>query len=202
MATTTKFPLMIAACAAAMFTFSNPASAQVKVEKPKIEITIQETPRFNPETNDDKRDTQLYWIEVEVEFEADERGGKPGAEYIDALEFKYFITVKPRDPKDRKVYTLTVDHINIPKGEKTYSVAYMAPVTVGTIIGKDARPTKADIDVAVEVRHNGTLIAGDATKDPKKKWWNSIPNVDGLVLPKGKTPFAVLWYDRYAQSKE
>lgn len=198
MATTTKIPFTFAAMAAALFAFSSPASAEVKVDKPKIDITIQKTPRFQISGPKEKRDTQKVWIEVEVEFKADDRSGDPKEEFIGDLEFKYFIALKAKDNKT-KAYTLTVNHTNILKGETLYSVAYISPMTIAKIMGKDAIPNKSSIEVAVEIRHGGTLKAGDATKSPSSKWWNTIPNVDGMVLNKNQTPFAPLWWDRYAE---
>ena len=126
-------------------------------------------------------------------------GGPPNEEFLDNLEFKYFITIKPKNARDRKVYTLTVPHIDIPKGDQMYSVAYMSPTTIGKIIGKDTTPSKSDIDVAVEVRYKGALVEGDATKSPSSKWWNNMAQEDGKVLKKSETPFANLWLDRYAE---
>ena len=80
-----------------------------------------------------------------------------------------------------------------------YSVAYMSPTTIAKIIGKSKMPSKSDIDVAVEIRSQGTLIAGDKTTSGSKKWWTELPQAEGLVLDKTKTPFAPLWWDRYAE---
>jgi hypothetical protein len=77
----------------------------------------------------------------------------------------------------------------------------MSPSTVGKIVGKTATPNKSDIEVAVEIRHQGKLIAGDATSRASSRWWNNMSQKEGLVLNKGETPFALLWLDRYAEVK-
>lgn len=200
MAFTKKTPLTLALLGASLLAFSSSASAQaVKVDQPKIDITIQKTPRFTVSGPKEKRDTQKFWIEVEVEFEADQ--ANPKEDFISELEIKYFITMTPKTGEVRKVYTLGVSHVNIPKNEKAYSVAYMSPTTIAKIIGKDKVPSKADIDVAVEIRSQGTLVAGDATKSASKKWWNTMPQAEGMVLNKSNTPFATLWVDRYVEEK-
>ena len=203
MAITTKTPRTLAAISLAFLTLASGALAQaVTVDKPKIEITIQATPRFTIDgKTDPKRDTQKFWIEVEVGFKADQRGGDPNKEFIDELEFKYFITVSPKNKKDRKVYTATITHANIEKGAELYSVAYMSPTTVAKIMGKGKNASKTDVDVAVEIRHQGQLVAGDATKSASTKWWNSMAQSDGQVLKKSETPFAPLWFDRYPETK-
>ena len=52
-----------------------------------------------------------------------------------------------------------------------------------------------------DVRIGGQLLAGDATKSPSSRWWNTMPQATGLVLGKDKTPFAPLWWDRYSEMK-
>ena len=194
-----KTPSSLSVISAIFILFSSGVLAQkIEVKDPKIEITIQKTPRYSPNGPKEKRDTQKFWIEVEVGFKADQKG-KPDEEHIAQLEFKYYITIKPKDPKNRKVYTLSLTHVNIPKDEGIYSVAYMSPTTIAKIIGKSKMPSKSDIDVAVEIRSQGTLIAGDKTTSGSKKWWTELPQAEGLVLDKTKTPFAPLWWDRYAE---
>lgn len=198
MAITTKLPVMLAAMAASMFAFTSPAEAATTVDKPKINIEVQKTPRYNVSGPKEKRDTQKFWVEVEVEFIADKKSGDPNDDFVDPLEFKYFIALKAKDGQT-KVYTLSVTHTNVLKGEKLYSVAYMSPTAVAKIMGKNATLNKSSIQVAVEIRSGGSLVAGDATTRPSQKWWNSLPNVDGMVLNKNQTPFAPLWWDRYAE---
>lgn len=203
MAITSNSPLRLAAIGCFLLALSPAGFAQkVEVDKPKINIEIQKTPRFGQQGPKEKRDTQKFWIEVEVEFKADQKGGDPNNEFIDELEFKYFITVTPKNAKDRKVYTLTINHGPILKGETSYSVAYISPNNIAKIVGKEKVPGKADVDVAVEIRHQGQLIGGDSTKSPSSKWWNSMSQAEGMVMKKSETPFAPLWWDRYAEEKK
>ena len=99
MATTTKKPFTLAAIAAALFAFSPTAEAAVTVDKPKIDINIQKTPRFNVSGPKEKRDTQKVWVEVEVEFQADDKAGDPKEDFVGDIEFKYFIALKAKDGK-------------------------------------------------------------------------------------------------------
>lgn len=203
MAITRNSPAIIATIGCFLLAFSPAAFAQtVKVDKPKIGIEIQKTPRFSVQGPKEKRDTQKFWIEIEVEFKANQQGGDPNNEFIDEIEVKYFITVTPKNAKDRKVYTMTVNHGPILKDQTTYSVAYISPNNVAKIVGKDKTPGKADVDVAVEIRYQGQLVAGDSTKSPSSKWWNKMSQEEGMVLKKSETPFAPLWYDRYAEEKK
>ena len=203
MAITSKSPFRLVAFGCFLLASSTAAFAQrVEVDKPKIGITIQKTPRLAVVGPKEKRDTQKFWIEVEVELKADQKGGDPNNDFIDELEVKYFITVTPKNAKDRKVYTMTVLHGPILKNQTTYSVAYISPNNVAKIVGKDKAPGKADVDVAVEIRYQGQLVAGDSTKSPSSKWWNKMSQAEGMVLKKSETPFAPLWFDRYAEEKK
>lgn len=200
MAITKNTPAVFALLGASLIAASSNAQAQaVKVDKPKIEVTIQKTPRFSADGPKAKRDTQKQWVEVEVEFKADI--ADPKADFIDQLEIRYYITLPPKTGEPRKVYTLTVNHVNIPKDEVVYSVAYMSPITIAKIMGKDKVPGKADVEVAVEIRSQGAVVNGDATAKATSKWWTTMPAAEGLVLPKSKTPFAPLWLDRYAEEQ-
>ncbi|MFT4547248.1 MAG: hypothetical protein ACI8XO_003667 [Verrucomicrobiales bacterium] len=196
MAKTSKTPQILSLIGVALLLFTSGAFAQkVTVAGTKIIVGTPKTPRFSVQGTDSKRDDQKTWVEVEVEFKADQQGKE---DFIDALEFRYYITIKPKEG-DRQVFTLTLNHINIPKGETVYSVAYISPTTIAKIIGKDATVSKSNIDVAVEIRSSGSVVGGDATKSPKTSWWTKMPQQDGMVLNKTQTPFAPLWWDRYAE---
>ena len=199
----------LAGCAAAalvLFTSPTKSHAQqgpVKVEVGKIIVTAPATPRFSLDgKSSKKRDDQKVWLEVEVQFQA-KMAGKD--DYIDDLQFDYFVyfDVPARDGK-RNLYTCTVNHINTPKDEEMFSAVYVSPTSLGKIFGKDKNINPNDVWVAVEIKANGALVGGDATKDAAKKWWNSqvITRVTDVLLNKGQTPFAPLWWDRYPEIKK
>jgi hypothetical protein len=182
------------------FSISQAQQGPVKVDVGKIIVTTPFTPRLSTDGKENsKRDDQKVWLEVEVEFKADMKGDD---DYLNTLSFDYFIyfNVAAKDGQ-RKLYTTTVNHINVPKGEDMFSVVYVSPTSLGKIFGKDKRITSSDVWVAVEVKSNGALVGGDANEGKSKKWWQSqnVARVTDLLLNKNQTPFAPLWWDRYPE---
>lgn len=195
----------LAGCAAALVLFgsSNHADAQqgaVKVDVGKIEVSTPFTPRFTLDGKSaKKRDDQKAWLEVEVVFKADM---KAQDDYIDEIQFDFFVYFDaPAKDGQRKLYTATVNQINVPKDEELYSVVYVSPTSLGKIFGKDKTINPNDVWVAVEVKSKGALVGGDATKEKAKKWWQSpsVARVTDVLLNKAQTPFAPLWWDRYPE---
>ncbi len=94
-----------------------------------------------------------------------------------------------------------VTHVNMLEGDKLYSAVYVSPTTLGKVTGKYRDFQKSAINaVAVEVSYNGRVIATESTGG-KGRWWEGLSAEQG-VLSKEKTPYALLWIDRYADVKE
>jgi len=193
-----------ALCGIAVFALASGVQAQeeVKVSKVKINVDVQKTPRITGTGAKEKRDTQKQWFEIEVEFDVDVKKGDPKVEFLDELEFRYFVAMQPRGAKTPIAYTATVNHIDIPNDGTSVSVVYMAPTTIAKLLGKNTAPNKNMLQIAVEIYHGGKLVGGDATSKASTRWWNDLPAVDGKVLNKTQTPFANLWFDRYVGVKQ
>lgn len=170
---------------------------QPAVDVKKIEAELQPTPNFEAGGAKSKKvPRQKTWLEVEVEFEV-KAGNKEGV--VSDLQFRYYVAIKGGDGKTH-LLTGDVNHVNLLEGEKLYSVIYVSPTTLGTITGDYRNFQKSSISaVAVEVSYNGRVIGGESV-GPKGRWWESLAGEAG-VLTKGKTPFALLWIDRYADVK-
>jgi hypothetical protein len=79
-------------------------------------------------------------------------------------------------------------------------VIYVSPTTLGAITGDYRNFQKSAINaVAVEVSYNGRVI-DTKSEGPQSRWWETLSAEQG-ILQKGKTPFALLWIDRYADVK-
>ena len=203
----TSLSAIVAACSAIVFLPLSTLTAQegqgpVKVELGKIEINEQMTPRYEFKGTKDKRDRQQTWLEIEVPFQAKMAGSD---DYINELQFDYYVLFDAKDKQGRRaIYTATVNHINVPKDEATYSVVYISPISLGRIFGKGKMPKSTAVAVAVEVKSVGTLVGGDVTKGKSSKWWRNpqFPRNTGVVLNKSQTPFAPLWWDRYPEVKK
>lgn len=171
---------------------------QPAVKVKKIEYDVQPTPLFQTGggVKSKKVPRQKSWLEVEVEFEV-KAGNKEGV--VNDLQFRYYIALK--GPEGTKMLVGDVNHVNMLEGDKLFSVVYISPATLGKVTGKYRDFQKSAVNaVAVEVSYNGRVIGGESTGG-SGRWWEGLSAEQG-VLPKGKTPFALLWLDRYADVKE
>ncbi len=163
----------------------------VKVGKPSYEA--QKTPNFQAGDVKTKNvPSPRDWLEVEIEFEVD----GPRNSVVKELLFRYYVGFKDKSGTAR-VLTGDVKHVNVLVKEKFYSVAYVAPSTLGEITGDFRRFQPSAVEaVGVEVYYNGVIVGGTTTSNTK--FWEAIPGQPG-VLGKAETPFALLWIDRYPE---
>lgn len=177
------------------------SAQQVQVDSVKVESVkyeTQPTPQFeagNVKSKDipNPRD----WLEVEVEFEVE---ASQREAIIPELLFRYYVAVQAEDGST-KVLTGDVTHANMVSGEKYFSSVYVSPMTLGKLTGDYRKFQPAAIKaVAVEVLFNGVSKGGKSEGGPAGRWWEQTANEAG-VLPKDKTPFSLLWTDRYADTK-
>ncbi len=187
---------------------SQPATAQ-RQPKTGYEIKKIETDMpFSPDisSNYAKRSTPLKWLEIEVEFEA-ENPNK--SELTEELLFRYYIyfpdaidaaTGRPQPA----IYSGEVTHVNIPDGRRLYSVMYISPQSLLRIFRKTA-PASMGKFIAVEILKDGQVVAVNFTQRPSNAsqpdWWNELSPVLGHLRPKNETPFSSLVWDRYQEIK-
>jgi hypothetical protein len=166
----------------------------VKVEQPVFDA--QKTPNFQAgdvKTKDVPNPKD--WLEVEVEFEVD----GPRNAVVKELLFRYYVAFADQN-NQTKTLTGDVKHVNVVCGEKTFSAAYVAPSMLGEITGDFRRFQPGAVKgVGLEVIYNGVVVGGATTGGGK--FWESTGTSPG-VLGKAKTPFALLWIDRYAEVAE
>lgn len=142
------------------------------------------------------------WLEIEVKLKVGRLAKEPADDYLDQIKVNWHVVVKGQD---RKLYKIskTVTHVNIPTDEEVYVSVYLSPNTLKRITGK-ARASKSDLEaVGGEVELNGAMV-GFFTFGKAKGWWReALKNVEATskfpLLDKTQTPFAPLWYDRYAE---
>lgn len=127
------------------------------------------------------------WLEVGVEFNA-------APEWTDELTLKYYILFNGR------LLTGEVTHVNIPAGPNR-SVMYVLPAATGRFAGN--RPLLPNMIQNIAIQ----IVQGGAVKDELSlvrapgHWFAALPPISGFVLNKNETPFAPLFWDRYAQIK-
>lgn len=159
-------------------------AANVKVNK--IAPAVLKTPEYTTDVPP-KRFEKMMWLEVEVEFEVNK------IDFVDELTVKYYVLL------NGKLYVGDVTHENIPKGNNRYSVMYMSPRALEK--ATDGKQLNAGMieNIWVVLEKQGQQLAIKAEKGNQP-----LPNrqqITGQMLPKGDTPFQVLWWDRYEAVK-
>jgi len=174
----------------------------VKVDVKDIAVQEQKTPQFQAAGVKDKSWRPRNWLELDLSFVA-KKAKTPGdnTTMIDALEVKYFIGLNAVDANRKNfVLTGTMTLTNVPTkaGETAHVLAYVSPSTLRRLLGEN-KPFTASADIkakAVEISYGGQVIGGFPIG--QGKWWDDLSKfavVDGEILPKLRTPFAMLWGD-------
>jgi len=174
-------------------------AARAKAEKPTFE-EIQ-SPQIATQTRQ-KRFTPRDWLEIEGAITIDVRP-PPVSGMLDRLLVKWYVAIKnPEKRGEFFLLTREVTHVNVPIGEPIYSSVYLSPSSIRRISG-NYRNAKGSVEyVGFEVIFNGEVIA-DAAIGPDK-WWTKpsekISASDSVpLMTKPETPFAAMWWDRYAE---
>lgn len=167
-----------------------------KIDVDEAEIAMQKTPEFEYSgASNKKTPTRREWLELDLKFKIE---GKSTSEYISQLLFKYYIVL---DDKDKTMVTAQITHVNVPIGEDIYSSVYLSPGALAKYFGKGKASERSIAGYAVEVFHKGELKGGKTDKSDGGKWWQTRAAVPEVLMPKSDTPFALLWWDRYADSQ-
>lgn len=131
--------------------------------------------------------TNDRWLEVEVEFNA-------APEWTEALTLKYYVLFNGR------LLTGEVTHVNILAGPNR-SVMYVVPVALARFGGNRTLLPNAFQNIAVQIVQGGTVKDELSLARTPGQWFTALSPVSGFVLNKNETPFAPLYWDRYAQIK-
>ena len=110
-------------------------------------------------------------------------------QWIDEATVRYYALARGRGEGPK--YTLLrgeVDYVNLEKGSHR-SVMYVHPTTVRRY---------GDIQrLAVVILVKGQPAAWDSKPASKKRWWENFSPVDGLLLNRLETPFALINFDNF-----
>ncbi len=172
----------------------------------KITPALVTTPdySFNLGPQGKKVSKNKDWLEVEVSFDWKPRNAKP--EFLDELNFNYYILLnnKSRENQQGTLLTGTVTHVAIPQAKALNSVMYVSPRTLERFFeGKSPNTAAASVvDVGVTITKPGvsTPLASGSWKG-KGEWWGPMTGTPGYVLNKNETPFAPLAWDYYEAIK-
>lgn len=187
--------LLLALCLLGLAGGTGYAQVQISaVEVDDVEVTMLKTPKFDVNTGKIKETPRRReWLELEVEFSVE---GKSPTDYVDNLLFKYYIVL---DDEKKTMVIADVTHVNVPLGEKIYSSVYISPSSLDKLLGKEKGKEGSVEGYAVEILHLGQSFGGRAKPSSPGRWWQARPATSGLLVSKEKTPFAPLWWDRFAE---
>ncbi|MFU8892835.1 MAG: Amuc_1102 family pilus-like protein [Luteolibacter sp.] len=157
-----------------------------------------------PSQTRQKRFTPRDWVEIEAAVKLETRPVPPSG-MVDRLIVKWYIAIS--NPDKRGEYFLLsreVTHVNVPIDEEFFSSVYLSPSSVRRITGNFRNADKAVAMIGCEVLFNGEVIGVAANRGATDNWWSiASPKISASdsvpLLTKPETPFAAMWWDRYAE---
>lgn len=190
---------------ASMLCATNAFSQASKVTSEKPTFDDLPSPEF-PGGNKQKAFKPKDWLEVEAKFKV-ELNPEPKSKTAEEVTVKWYVAVK--NPEKSGYFFLlskTITHINVPLNEDVYSSIYLSPASVTRLTGSPRNGKNAVEFVGYEILVNGEVKASDTNKG-QVGWWKSssekISANDSVpLLTKSETPFAAMWWDRYADEKK
>ena len=163
---------------------ASPASKQLRIRK--LNAKKQPTPKYDVQRVSLGQSQVRQWMQLQVSFDT-------APEWMDQLDFTFYALVKAK--KGQAKYTLfrsAISYVNVEKGSHE-GVMYLHPSTLKRY---------GDVEsMAVIVRVNGQLAAMESDPKSKQRWWEQLSPVDGYLLNRMETPFAMINYDNYPAVK-
>jgi hypothetical protein len=144
------------------------------------------------------------WLEIETNLKIS-MSPEPPSKTCEKVTVKWYIAVKnPDKPGSYLPLTKDIVHVNVPlEDDQIFFSVYLSPGSVKRITGSDKGGKSAVEFVGYEVLVNGEKKAEETNKG-KPGWWNAasdkISRSESVpLLTKAETPFATMWWDRYAE---
>ncbi len=173
------------------------APTRVEAKIDDVAIIMQKTPEFAAQVSDSKKDgKRREWLEVEIAFET-KSDSKIGI--VPEVLIQYYLAVKG---VEQQILTDSYKYRNIIDGEEAFSIVYVSPTALTQIAGDIGKFKDSDVVAwGVEILHNGRVVA-TASSSGNKPWWTATQaaRTTGLLMPKERTPFQLLWIDRHAEA--
>jgi hypothetical protein len=156
---------------------SSVSSGGVKIKS--LKPVKETTPAFEVKHGGSSTIAKTWWC-ARTEFETD-------AEWTDELEFTTYVYVEKSAKHPEVMYRNTVTYVNLAKGRHLSDV-FLHPDTLSRV--------GVPKYVAVVVKAGGRVIASESSASTPN-WWDRFSPVDGVLLHRGQTPFAVIDFDSY-----
>ena len=143
------------------------------------------------------------WLEMEAKLKIS-ISPEPKSKTCEKITVKWYVAVKnPDKPGTFLRLTKSVDHVNVPLDQDVFCSSYLSPASIKRLTGSDKGGKNAVEFVGYEVLVNSEK-KGEETNKGKPGWWNvasdKISSSESVpLLTKAETPFANMWWDRYAE---
>ena len=191
----------VASSAAALALLAAPAHAQGKADVGNL--NFDDIPSPDIQTGKNKSFKPKDWLEVEAGIKIPATNAEQKkAGFINQVTVKWYVAVKNPEGRNFLKLSKTINHINVPVDEEIFSSVYLSPSAIKRLTGKDKAGKSAVEAVGLEVLVDGVKV-GEASVKQREGWWNSANLSDQSdrfpLLNKDETPFAMLWWDRYAE---
>jgi hypothetical protein len=179
----------------------------VKINAKKLKISEIETPQFQASNVGEKRWRPKKWMEVDLEFEVrlpPSEGGRSGS--LDSITVNYYIAFVTSKDGKRDVLKGSFNYVDIPAATTNHALAFISPATLRRILQRDNFVASSDVQGwGYEILVGGERVAGDSSISGGA-WWekaDALNIMEGDMLMKQETPFAILWgdYDVAAKKK-
>ena len=128
------------------------------------------------------------WYRISTEYQT-----APG--WMDDLSITYYILFQP-DPRSAELRSPAPfvllrgqsDYVNVKQG-RHISEMYIHPNTMDRY--------GAIVRIGAVFRSQGRLLAAASDPSSRERWWEQLPPVDGLILPRHLTPYNPTSPDHY-----
>lgn len=179
------------------------AQVEHKVRNAAIVYGMQQTPRFTAVGPRDKPVGRLRdWLEIEVAMQLDTVN--PSG-FVEQLDIEYFVAITDGTTRQTVILNDRLTYLEIDASQRrVFAVAYVSPASLARITGRN-NPRQSDITaVAAVITAPGLQAPVEVVSSGPRDWWKSeeLIRIRGLVLPRSKTPFAHLWWDRYPRDAD
>lgn len=148
----------------------------------KMTPVKEKTPIYQTSMRTQSAARQTDWWRAVVEYET-------APDWIDALEFTFYAYLEDQSAKNAPVmFRGLVTYANVPKGRHLADIFLHPNVVARMGVVKQ---------IAVVVKHKGVVVATESTSKEPNWWETRFSPVDGVLLNRAQTPFALVDYDSY-----
>jgi len=166
-----------------------PVLAQAPVARSPLNIRKVDggklaTPVFAVKGNQSSTGKAKEWFQIYAEYDTE-------VEWVDELNFTFYVLVKgkARGAPAQTLFKGETTYIHVPAGNKHIADMYIHPNIIARF---------GDVErVAVEVRQGGRVLERGGKPPPSEPWWERLAPVEGVLLNRNETPWALVNSDDY-----